>query len=93
MEWEKTPKSITLTNEQWSGLTIYILITTKFREREAEAWEKLAAEKNPDGTPRYQNAAGNAMFWREMTARLEEIRLKIDSGTTEVKMDDCHYAE
>lgn len=35
----------TLTAEQCSKLSLYILMTTKTREGEAEAWEKLAEEK------------------------------------------------
>lgn len=35
----------TLTAEQCSKLSLYILMTTKTREGEAEAWEKLAIEK------------------------------------------------
>ena len=34
----------TLTAEQCSKLSLYILMTTKTREGEAEAWEKLAEE-------------------------------------------------
>lgn len=41
----------TLTAEQCSKLSLYILMTTKTREGEAEAWEKLAEEKNEDGSP------------------------------------------
>jgi hypothetical protein len=42
----------TLTAEQCSKLSLYILMTTKTREGEAEAWEKLAEEKKEDGSPR-----------------------------------------
>lgn len=35
----------TLTAEQCSKLSLYILMTTKTREGEAEAWEKLAVER------------------------------------------------
>ena len=38
----------TLTAEQCSKLSLYILMTTKTREGEAAAWEKLAEEKNED---------------------------------------------
>ena len=41
----------TLTAEQCSKLSLYILMTTKTREGEAEAWEKLAEEKKEDGSP------------------------------------------
>lgn len=62
-----------LTSEQRSKLSLYILMTTKTREGEAEAWEKLAEEKNEDGSPKYVHAADNARFWRELDADLNEI--------------------
>ena len=63
----------TLTPEQCSKLSIYILMTTKTREGEVETWEKLAEEKNEDGSAKYIQAAGNAQFWRELNAELKEI--------------------
>lgn len=62
-----------LTSEQRSKLSLYILMTTKTREGEAEAWEKLAEEKNEDGSPKYVHAADNARFWKELDADLNEI--------------------
>lgn len=38
----------TLTAEQCSKLSLYILMTTKTREGEAATWEKLAEEKKED---------------------------------------------
>lgn len=67
----------TLTAEQCSKLSIYILMTTKTREGEAEAWEKLAKEKNADGSLKYVHAADNARFWRELDADLHEILREI----------------
>lgn len=67
----------TLTAEQCSKLSLYILMTTKTREDEAAAWEKLAEEKNEDGSPKYVHAADNARFWRELDADLREILREI----------------
>ena len=53
----------TLTAEQCSKLSLYILMTTKTREGEAATWEKLAEEKKEDGSPKYIHAADNAQFW------------------------------
>ena len=78
-DWEQTPKTVTLTNDEWLALTTYILMSTGYRERELEAWEKLSKEKKPDGSPRFENAESNAEYWRDMIARLEKIRLKIDA--------------
>jgi hypothetical protein len=77
-EWEKTPRSVTLTNDQWSTLTCYILMSTQHREGERKAWEELAAEKREDGTPRFIHAADNARYYRELEDKLTAIRLKID---------------
>ena len=63
----------TLTAEQCSKLSLYILMTTKTREGEAATWEKLAEEKKEDGSPKYIHAADNAQFWRELDADLREI--------------------
>lgn len=76
--WETTPRPVTLTNEQWSLLTCYILMTTQHRKKEREAWESLAKETNEDGTPTFKNAASNAEFYEELETKLEEIRLAID---------------
>lgn len=78
-EWEQTPKTVTLTNSEWSTLTTYLLMSTRYRERELEAWEKLSKKKKQDGSPRFENAESNAEYWRDMIARLEQIRLKIDT--------------
>jgi hypothetical protein len=48
-------------------------MTTKTREGEVETWEKLAEEKNEDGSAKYIHAAGNAQFWRELNEELKEI--------------------
>lgn len=78
-EWGQISKTVTLTNDEWSALTTYLLMSTRYRERELEAWEKLSKEKNPDGSHRFENAESNAEYWRDMIARLEHIRLKIDA--------------
>lgn len=76
--WERKERSVTLTNAEWTKIITYILMTTKSRQGEAEAWEKLATEKKDDGTPRYMNAAKNAEYWRELDATLEKIRQKLE---------------
>lgn len=59
-------------------MTCYLITSTRYREREADAWAKLAVEKETDGRPKYKNAAGNAEYWQEMITSIEEIRRKID---------------
>ena len=71
-------KTIKLTYEEISTISCYILMTTKYREGEAEAWERLAAEKNLDGSPKFKNAKSNARFWREETEKLIAIKNKLE---------------
>lgn len=77
-EWEETPRSVTLTNKQWSRLTTFLLMSTEYRKGEACDWEYLAEAKNIDGSPALENAESNARFWKETNTMLDEIRVAID---------------
>ena len=76
-EWEKRTKEIT--NEEANLIVCYILMTTKYREGEAETWEELAQERNEDGTVRFKNAAANGRFWRDLEKRLNNLKEKLDT--------------
>ena len=76
--WEKESRTITLTNAEWNKLTTYLIMSANYREREAEAWEKLSTETKDDGTPKFEHAKSNAEFWKDMDAKLKQIREKID---------------
>lgn len=73
-------KTVTMTHEQWTTLTCYILMTTQHRKGEKEAWEKLSKETDECGIPAYPNATGNARFWAEMEDKLDEICKIIDGA-------------
>ena len=60
--WDSQERSVTLTNKDWSRLVCYLLMSTKYREGERDAWLSLAQEKNPDGTPKFEKAASNAAY-------------------------------
>ena len=77
-EWEETPRTVTLTNKQWGRLTTFLLMSTDYRKGEAEAWAKLALEKNEDGSTVFKSAESNARFWKETCTMLDEIRVAID---------------
>ena len=79
-EWDAKKKTVTLTNREWSRLTTFLIITTKYREGEAKNWAKLAEEREKDGSIKYANAESNAEFWRETIEMLEGIRKKIDEA-------------
>lgn len=75
---EAKEKTITLTYDEVSILSCYILMTTKYREGEAEAWDRLATETEPDGSPKFPKAKSNAQFWRDMEEQLNIIRGKLE---------------
>jgi hypothetical protein len=77
-KWLQTERAVTLTNDQWSTLTIFLGISTKYRESEAKAWAKLAERKDDNGEPEFKNAASNAMFWRETIKKIENITKTIE---------------
>ena len=71
----------TLTAEQCSKLSLYILMTTKTREGEAEAWEKLAEEKNEDGSPKYIHAHGARRSMRRRYLLPDNVRRRDERGS------------
>lgn len=80
--WRNRKVSVTLTNEQWSHLVCYILMTTNHRKDERNAWEELSKETNEDGTPTFTKAQENIRFWEYMDKELNEIRQIIDNRQT-----------
>ena len=76
--WGREERTVTLTNADWSNLTCYILMTTKHREGELEAWKSLAQEKDEDGKIKFSNAESNAAFWEGMIKNIDRIRTEID---------------
>ena len=57
-------RTVTLTADQWNTLYFYLLTSTKYRNGEIEAWERLALETNEDGSPKFIHAADNARYLR-----------------------------
>lgn len=78
MEWEKKIKAVEMTNEQWSRLTTYLIMTTQYREKEYNAWKELAEEKDENGNKMFQNAESNAEYWKELIEDIEVITKIID---------------
>lgn len=77
--WENEVKSVSLTNEEWNRLAVYLLMTTNYRKGELEACRSLAEYKDENGNPEYPNMASNAKFWEEMNAFIEKVQKAIDS--------------
>ena len=78
-EWKQKEVAITMTNDQWSTLSTYLLMSTNHRKGEKEAWENLAKEKDEEGQPKFKSAANNAEFWKEIIDRIENIIKVIDA--------------
>ena len=52
-------RTVTLTADQWNTLYFYLLTSTKYRNGEIEAWERLALETNEAGSPTTRPAGEN----------------------------------
>lgn len=76
--WCKEEKTVTLTNDQWSNLTCYLRMTTKYREGELGAWQELAKETDENGEQKFKNAPSNAEFWKMLILDIEEITKAIE---------------
>lgn len=76
--WGMKERTVTLTNDQWDLLVCYLLMTTKHREGERDAWLSLTQEKNSDGSPKFKNAAGNAAYWQDIIDYIEWVLPKLD---------------
>ena len=72
--------TINMTHEQACNLVCYLLMTTNYRHREREAWERLAEEQDENGEQKFPNAAKNAQFWADTDAELEQIIKIIDDA-------------
>ena len=77
--WMQEDKAVTMPNELWSSLRVFLLMTTNFRKDEALSWGRLAQEKNEDGTPKYPKAEGNSEFWFDMQADMEKVLRRLDA--------------
>lgn len=64
---------IEMTSDQRNTLICYILMTSKYRKSEAEAWSELANETDENGNPEYPNAKSNAQYYQDLEYKLKEI--------------------
>ncbi len=66
-------KTIIFSDAQAAKLEVYLLATTQHRLGEASACERLAGERNEDGSPLYPNMTANAAWWREADVVMKGI--------------------
>lgn len=78
-KWKDEKRSITLTNEEWSRLSVFFLMTSHYREEERDGWRKLAAEKDENGNPVWVHAEGNADFWQNQIDLIDKVQIAIDA--------------
>lgn len=76
--WSEQERSVTLTNAEWNKLRCYLLMTTKHREGERDAWTRLATEVDASGAPVFPSAPSNVAYWSEMCEFLDSVGEKID---------------
>lgn len=73
-EWKDKKRSVTLTNGEWSGLSVFLLMSTHFREQERDGWRKLAEERDEFGNVVFRNAESNADFWQSQIDLIAKVQ-------------------
>ena len=64
-EYGKMMASITMSNDDWLALEMFLLLTTRYREKERDGWREMANETNEHGIKVWHNAEKNADFWQK----------------------------
>ncbi|MCD8005087.1 MAG: hypothetical protein LUE91_05485 [Oscillospiraceae bacterium] len=77
-DWENREYTVTLTGRELFDLVNYIDQTKMYRQDNVEIWERMAAERDDAGAPRYTHAEGNVQYLTEQSERLEALRNKLD---------------
>ena len=78
-EWKDKKRSVTLTNGEWSRLSVFLVMTTHFREQERDGWRKLAEERDEFGNAVFSNAESNADFWQSQIDLIAKVQTAIDA--------------
>ena len=78
-EWKDKKRSVTLTNGEWSRLSVFLLMSTHFREQERDGWRKLAEERDEFGNVVFRNAESNADFWQSQIDLIAKVQTAIDA--------------
>lgn len=66
-------QTILLSNDQVLTLKMYLLMSSKSRQKEIEACEKLATTLDDNGELKYPAISKNAEWWKEADETLEQI--------------------
>jgi len=86
-------RTIRLTDDQASLLKMYVLLSTKHREREIEAWTSMGTERGKDGAIAFPNAVSNAEWWTNAHASLAEILKLLDAARETAPKMPCRGPE
>lgn len=78
-EWKDKKRSITLTNGEWNKLSVFLLMTTHYREQERDACRKLAEKRDEFGNVVFPNAERNAEFWQSQIDLIAKVQAAIDA--------------
>ena len=70
-------KTIILTEDERSALSMFLLLSTGYREEEEATCKRLGAETQEDGTLLYPNLKANGEWWEETNAIIKKIQNKL----------------
>ncbi len=78
--WENRTAIVKMTNQQWSSLSMYLIMTTQYRNGERKSWSELAKQKDENGQVEFPNAASNTEFWDMMNELIDNVAIKAIDG-------------
>lgn len=74
--------TLELTRDEAVKLEMFLLMTTKFRQGEFEAYKKFAAQTDETGNPVFPDAQDNVKFWMEQCKTMDMIQERIHLAVT-----------
>ena len=74
--------TLELSRSEAVKLETFLLVTTKFREGEMEAYKKLADEVDEEGNLLFPHAKGNIEYWAEQCEMMDSIQKRLYQALT-----------
>ena len=76
-------KIVKLDDEEAIVLSMFLAMTTRYRQDESASCRRLSEERNADGSPKFPKMAENATWWERADKMLEAIRDRVDTARWE----------
>lgn len=79
-EYGERKRAISLTNEDWLNLGMFLSLTHSYPEKELGFWREMEKEFEGNDKPKHDVAKDNIVFWESQIATIERIKALIYKG-------------